>query len=63
MSQNEYIKSNLDLLDVKIEAAGLNLSLGQRQLVQIARVLLKKPNILLMDEATSNVDSKTDSIM
>jgi ABC-type multidrug transport system fused ATPase/permease subunit len=52
-----------NLLDFKIEARGANLSLGQRQLICIARALVKQPKILLMDEATANIDQKTDQII
>lgn len=49
------------LLRAKIQEGGTNLSLGQRQLVCIIRALVKQPKILLMDEATSNIDQFTDS--
>ena len=52
-----------DKLNYEIEANGGNLSLGQRQLICIARALVMKPKILLMDEATANIDQKTDSII
>ena len=45
---------------MQINEGGKNLSLGQRQLVCIIRALVKKPKILLMDEATSNIDQFTD---
>lgn len=51
------------LLQLKVEKSGSNLSLGQRQLICIARALIRKPKILLMDEATANIDQKTDKII
>lgn len=46
--------------DTKLTAAGTNISQGQRQLLAIARAFVADPRILILDEATSNVDTRTE---
>ncbi len=48
-------------LDAKVEERGSNFSAGERQLIAFARALYKDPDVLVLDEATANVDSETES--
>ena len=50
-------------LDHAVAEKGSNLSQGTRQLVCMARVLLKRPKVIFMDEATSSVDTQTDHVV
>jgi ABC-type multidrug transport system fused ATPase/permease subunit len=60
---DEFIRHLPQGYDTEILEGGVNLSLGQRQLIRIARALLVEPHILIMDEATSSVDSMTKSLI
>ena len=56
----EYNEDDNNILERHIEVNGNNLSIGEKQLVCIARAVLKKTKILIMDEATANIDIKTE---
>jgi len=58
---DEFIDQMPDGYDTWIEQGGTNISGGQKQRLCIARALLKKPKILIMDDSTSAVDTKTDA--
>lgn len=60
---DDFIQTFPDKYDTYIEQGGSNVSGGQKQRLCIARALLKKPKILILDDSTSAVDTKTDAMI
>lgn len=60
---DEFIQGFPNKYDTYIEQGGTNVSGGQKQRLCIARAILKKPKILILDDSTSAVDTKTDSLI
>ena len=60
---DEFINTFPDGYDTYIEQGGANVSGGQKQRLCIARALLKNPKIIILDDSTSAVDTKTDSLI
>ena len=60
---DEFIRDFPDKYDTHIEQGGSNVSGGQKQRLTIARALLKKPKIIILDDSTSAVDTRTDAML
>lgn len=60
---SEFLRSHAGGLDAKVEERGANLSFGERQLIAFARILAFDPDVLILDEATANIDSHTEQLI
>ena len=63
VNAHDFIMSLENGYDTMVNERGTRLSLGQRQLLSFARALLANPRILILDEATSNIDTQTEIIV
>lgn len=59
----KFVKDYPDGINTRLEYLGSNLSTGEKQLISFARILLRNPSILILDEATANIDTETEILI
>lgn len=59
----KFVEDYPDGINTKLEYLGSNLSTGEKQLISFARILLRNPSILILDEATANIDTETELLI
>lgn len=59
----KFVKDYPEGINTKLEYLGSNLSTGEKQLISFARILLRNPSILILDEATANIDTETELLI
>ena len=62
-SMTELLKRLPEGLETKVETGGENISIGQKQLISFVRTVLREPELLILDEATANIDTVTESTL
>ena len=60
---DKFIESMPEGIDSKIEYRGENLSTGEKQIISFARIMVRSPSIVILDEATANIDSETEQLI
>ncbi len=63
LGAKDFLVSLPEGIDTKLESGGENISAGQRQVIALVRVLLRDPRILILDEATSRIDTKSEKMI